>query len=203
MKWMFITVAAAVRRLLSRVALTQGQMSKLDAFQQKRVVREIMKSRHSYEERANTNQKVLEVASAFRSSKKRADPDLLIPECFKVQRLKLLRHVLRALPDDPMRRVTLVPKCGAPLPSASNRVGTLGMSRTIMSYMPASEPERVTAHLAGMRRRRLFYRRHERVSCPASRRWAGWRGLAAGPACIWPCPEAAGLRPRSLGQQNS
>lgn len=40
---------------------------------------------------------------------------------FKESRLRLFGHVSRALPEEPMRRVTLVPNCGAPLCKPNQR----------------------------------------------------------------------------------
>lgn len=94
---------------LGTAALTQVQMARVDAFRM-RGLRQILTMRHPYMGGAKTNQRVMEVANAFRCSK--GGCILTCSECYEDQRLQF-GDVLRALPEDPVQGVTFAPNCGA------------------------------------------------------------------------------------------
>lgn len=119
---------------LATVALTQAQMPNVDAFQM-RGLRHILIIKHTCVGRESTNARVLAAANGFRFPNGGAIQRF--SENYEKQRLSLMGHVLRALPEDPMRCVTFVPKCAASLFRRNNRVGRLRMNWTIDCYTQA------------------------------------------------------------------
>lgn len=116
------------------MALTQQQMRRVDAFQH-RGLRQILKIQHTFVNRANTNERIFEIANSYRfphGGRLRS-----FSEYYRERRLKLFGHVLRSLPEDPMRRVTFIPETGAPLFRAKNRVGRPRQNWTLECYTQA------------------------------------------------------------------
>lgn len=67
---------------------------------------QILKLRHAHVDRAHKNARVRYMANSDRFLK--GGRSKMFPEYYKAQRLTLFGHILRILPDDPMRRVTFL-----------------------------------------------------------------------------------------------
>lgn len=106
--WKFIYDAVIRVKLVYRLAtaaLTQSEMAMVGA-SQLRGLRQILKLRHPYVERATTNARVMEFANSGRCP--RGGRILTFSEYYKAHRLTLFAHVLGPLPEDPIRRVTFL-----------------------------------------------------------------------------------------------
>lgn len=95
-----------------------------------REVRQRLKMWQPYVDRASTNQRAMEVANACRFPK-------CLLDLVKDQRLRVLGHVLRALPEDPMRKITFVPNGGGPVFKPENTMGRPLVTWTIACFSEA------------------------------------------------------------------
>lgn len=139
---------------LCTAAVMQGRMAREDAFQM-RGLRQILKMRYPCVERAKTNQKVMGGASACRLPK--SGRLNTFPEYCIHQRLRVFRHVVRALHEGPMRIFRFVPHCGIPLLRAPKRVDLPSMKWTIDGRRCSAE--RVATPLAAATSGRLCCKR--------------------------------------------
>lgn len=98
-------------------------------FSVKASLRQILKLRQPYVDRANTNARVMESASSHRFPK--GGRIMMFSEFYTAQRLALFAHVLWGLLEDPMRRVMLLPVSGAPLFRQTHRAGRPCIDYTI------------------------------------------------------------------------
>ena len=102
-KWKLQVYDAVIRSKLlyglECIQLTQVEQDRIDAFQMKGI-RRIMKVPPTYEDRTQTNEVVMQEA------KKIAEKDIFkFSDMWLRQKLKLLGHLLRASPDDPLHQV--------------------------------------------------------------------------------------------------
>ena len=108
---------------LETIHLTQSLAKKLDAFQY-RGLRKIMGMSSTFINRANTNQKLLEAASAT-AYPNPGDARKVLPfsKYHEERRVKLLGHILRSNDQDPMRQASFIPSSALRVDYGKKRVG--------------------------------------------------------------------------------
>ena len=126
-KWKLIVFDAIIRSKLlyglETIHLTQSLAKKLDAFQY-RGLRKIMGMSPTFINRANTNRKLLEAASAA-AYPNPGDTRKVLPfsKYHEERRVKLLGHILRSNDQDPMRQVSFIPSSALRVDYGKKRVG--------------------------------------------------------------------------------
>ena len=83
---------------LETIQLTQNEMDKIDAFQIK-CIRRVLRIPPTFIDRSQTNQTVRDAASQYNVDMTR------FSETWKMQKLKLFGHIVRARHNDPLRQV--------------------------------------------------------------------------------------------------
>ena len=111
---------------LESAELTEGDLKILDVFHLKGL-RKIMKMKTTYVNRANTNERVYDRASAALNEHSTGDKGerIITPlrETYQTRKLRLLEQII-SLPDkDPVKNITMDPKTLKPIDHGARRVG--------------------------------------------------------------------------------
>ena len=108
---------------LETIHLTQSLSKKLDAFQF-RCIRKILGMSPTFINRANTNKKLLETATAI-AFPEHGDRRKIVSfsDYHMSRRAKLLGHVLRSNNDDPLRQISFLPLSATRVEYGKRRCG--------------------------------------------------------------------------------
>lgn len=108
---------------LETVHIPKYLLQKMDVFQLKGL-RKILKLETSFVNRANTNKKVYEKASAVKNPKSVPGKNVMpFSEYVKNKRQALLKHTVRASSEDPLRQCTFIEGAAVPYAHGNRRVG--------------------------------------------------------------------------------
>ena len=98
---------------LETIHITKAQMNRLNAFQVKGL-RTMMKMQHSFMNRSNTNEVIIQKANDWISSVHKNKHIESIEKTLAKRRIKLLGHILRADNDDLTRKISFEPNTATP-----------------------------------------------------------------------------------------
>ena len=126
-RWKLIVYDAIIRSKLlyglETIHLTTAMAKKLNAFQM-RGIRKILNKAPTFIDRANTNRKLLEEASAIAFPSPGDNRKIILFSQFHdARRVKLLGHILRSSNDDPLRQVSFLPSSAYRINYGKKRVG--------------------------------------------------------------------------------
>jgi len=126
-KWQLIIFDAVIRSTLlyglETIHLMGAMLKKTDAFQM-RCLRRILKIPSTFIDRQNSNKVVLQRCTAilYANQGDQREFELFSQSCLH-RKSKLLGHVLRAGPEDPMRQISFQPNNAIRVPYGRKQVG--------------------------------------------------------------------------------
>jgi hypothetical protein len=119
---------------LETIHLSDAILSKMDAFQLKGI-RKILGIQTTYMNRANTNARVFERASAIANPKSKPNKNIRpFSHYVQTRQESLLKHIVRSPNDDPLRQCTLEFNRPLPFQVPKRRVGRPRLNWTTEAY---------------------------------------------------------------------